>query len=111
MKEWLYRKIFNEEFNLSFGYPRSDTCETCDLLHASVQASKSEEERAELQVELAAHQEKASQGYRLLRMDTEATKTTGDHTLLTFAKSTRTHPHTWFNVQFTTIVVIQLRHP
>lgn len=25
VKEWLYRKIFNEEFNLSFGYPRSDT--------------------------------------------------------------------------------------
>ena len=84
VKEWLYRKIFNEEFNLSFGYPRSDTCETCDLLHVSIQASKSEAERAELQVELAAHQEKASQGYRLLRMDTEATKTTGDHTLLTF---------------------------
>ena len=37
-----------------------------------------------MQVELAAHQEKASQGYRLLRTDTEATKTTGDHTLLTF---------------------------
>ena len=79
-----YRKIFNEEFNLSFGYPRSDTCETCDLLHVTIQASKSEEERAELQVELAAHQEKASQGYRLLRTDAEATKTTGDHTLLIF---------------------------
>ena len=32
VKEWLYRKIFNEEFNLGFGYPRSDTCEKCDLL-------------------------------------------------------------------------------
>ena len=84
VKEWLYRKIFNEEFNLSFGYPWSDTCETCDLLHVTIQASKSEEERAELQIELAAHQEKASQGHRLLRTDTEATKTTGDHTLLTF---------------------------
>jgi len=27
VKEWLYRKIFNEEFNYGFGYPRSDTCE------------------------------------------------------------------------------------
>ena len=84
VKEWLYRKIFNEEFNLSFGYPRSDTCETCDLLHVTIQASKSEAERVELQLELAAHQEKASQGYRLLRSDTEATKSAGDHTLLTF---------------------------
>ena len=47
VKEWLYRKIFNEEFNLSFGYPRSDTCETCDLLHVTIQASKSDTEREE----------------------------------------------------------------
>ena len=84
VKEWLYRKIFNEEFNLSFGYPRSDTCETCDLLHIAIQASKSDSEREQHQDELANHQEKASQGYRLLRLDTEATKATGDHMLLTF---------------------------
>ena len=100
--EWLYRKIFNEEFNLSFGYPRSDTCETCDLLQVTIYASKSEAERAELQLELATHQEKASQGYRLLRADTEATKSTGDHS---------THPHAWFNVLFTAIISLQLRHP
>ena len=35
---------------------------TCDLLHVTIQASKSEEERAELQVELAAHQEKSKPG-------------------------------------------------
>ncbi len=84
VKEWLYRKIFNEEFNLSFGYPRSDTCETCDLLHIEIQAAKSESERMESQAELAAHQEKASQGYRALRSDTEVTKSSADHTLLTF---------------------------
>ena len=27
VKEYLYRKIFNTEFNFEFGYPRSDTCE------------------------------------------------------------------------------------
>ena len=27
-----YAKIFNEEFNLSFGYPKSDTCGQCDQL-------------------------------------------------------------------------------
>ena len=32
VKEWLYRKIFNEDFNLGFGYPRSDTCQMCDGL-------------------------------------------------------------------------------
>ena len=83
-KEWLYRKIFNEEFNLSFGYPRSDTCETCDLLHVTIQASTSEAEREGMQKELADHQEKASQGYRLLQDDTKASKTAVNHTLLTF---------------------------
>ena len=47
VKEWLYRKIFNEEFNLSFGYPRSDTCETCDLFNVAIRASTVEEEREE----------------------------------------------------------------
>src|SRR5262249_48021646 len=26
----VYRNIFNTSFNISFGYPRSDTCATCD---------------------------------------------------------------------------------
>ena len=84
VKEWLYRKIFTEEFNLSFGYPRSDTCETCDLLQIAIKASDSEVEREKLQREIAEHQHKASQGYLQLRANTEATKDTGDHTLLTF---------------------------
>lgn len=25
-----HRTIFNNEFNISFGYPRTDTCSTCD---------------------------------------------------------------------------------
>lgn len=62
-KEWLYRNIFNEEFNLTFGYPRSNTCEMCDLLHVTMQATTSEAEREEMQKELADHQEKASQGH------------------------------------------------
>ena len=57
--EWLYRKIFNEDFNISFGYPRSDTCETCDLLKTVIDLEKSEDECCRLEVELA-HQEAAS---------------------------------------------------
>ena len=70
VKEWLYRNISTEEFNLSFGYPRSDTCEVCDLLLISIQAVKSEPERVQSQEELATHQELASQGYRALHSDT-----------------------------------------
>lgn len=84
VKEWLYRKIFNEEFNLSFGYPRSDTCETCDLLNVAIRASASEEERETKKEELATHQENASKGYQMLRSDTESTKGVRNHTLVTF---------------------------
>lgn len=84
VKEWLYRKIFNEEFNLSFGYPRSDTCETCDLLNVAIRAGLPEDERVKKQEELAVHQEKASKGYQSLRADTESTKSVEDRALITF---------------------------
>ena len=30
-----YRSVFNNSFNISFGYPRSDTCSTCDEYKSS----------------------------------------------------------------------------
>jgi len=59
--EWLYWKIFNEEFNYGFGYPRSDTCEKCDLLKVGTDSAQTDHERDKLQAELAAHHEKAAQ--------------------------------------------------
>lgn len=32
-----YRSIFNEKFNISFGYPRSDTCSFCDEINVKLQ--------------------------------------------------------------------------
>ena len=84
MKEWLYCKIFNEEFNLGFGYPRSDTCETCDELHIAIRACKSESEKEALQTDLASHQETASQGYQSLCNDKAMVKGSNDSALLTF---------------------------
>ena len=37
-----YRKILNNKFNISFGYPRSDTCSTCDRLAAKLACLDSE---------------------------------------------------------------------
>ena len=74
VKEYLYRKIFNEEFNIGFGYPRSDTCEKCDLLKVSISAAQSENEREHFQADLAEHQEKASQGYLSLHTDSVLAK-------------------------------------
>lgn len=84
VKEWLYRKIFNEEFNISFGYPRSDTCEKCDQLKMAADNAQSSDERSTLQAELAAHHEKAAQGYHFLRSDTECSKSGSTSCVITF---------------------------
>ena len=54
VKDWLHRKIFNEEFSLSFGYPHGDTCETCGLSHVAIQ-SASDEQQEKYQKDLADH--------------------------------------------------------
>ena len=59
-------KDLQSKFNLTFGYPRSDTRETCDELHMAIKCSKSVVEQKALQSDLAAHQEKAGQGYQSL---------------------------------------------
>ena len=84
VKEWLYRKIFNEEFNLSFGYPRSDTCQLCDELRMAVASTSSETQRSELNSQLAEHQLKASQAYQLLQNDTKLAKNDPDLHVITF---------------------------
>ena len=33
-----YCKIFNSKFNISFGYPRKDTCSFCDLAKKKIVA-------------------------------------------------------------------------
>ena len=45
VKYHYYSRIFNEEFNLSFGHPKSDTCGTCEqsrIALASVQDGSTE---------------------------------------------------------------------
>ena len=84
VKEWLYRKIFNEDFNLSFGCPRSDTCQMCDELRMSISETSSDSLRDELCLRLAEHQLKASQGYQSLQSDAELAQTTSDVHTITF---------------------------
>ena len=71
VKTWLYQKIFNEEFNLSFGYPQSDTCQLCDELKIAIPTATPPSKQDELHLQLSEHQLKASHGYQALREDTE----------------------------------------
>ena len=84
VKEYLYRKIFNTEFNFGFGYPRSDTCEKCDQLKLAIEAAQSVEEQTELQKEQAEHQEKASQGYQFLHSDSKRSERDPESLVIAF---------------------------
>lgn len=46
-----YDKYFKEKFHLSFGYPRSDTCQTCDRLKVMIGAELNPETKQHLQLE------------------------------------------------------------
>ena len=56
--EHVYRKVFNTEYNLGFGSPCSDTCATCDQMHANADVQNYEQHQRE-------------QGYKLMAKDRE----------------------------------------
>lgn len=66
-----YRKIFETNYNISFGYPRSDTCSHCDDLNAKIELVKKsgcenndrDAELNKLNQELELHKRKASVFY------------------------------------------------
>ena len=37
-----YRKIFNNHFNISFGYPSTDICSRCDEIKISIEKASKE---------------------------------------------------------------------
>ena len=47
-KYWLYNEIFNTEFNISFGYPRSDVCDTCERQQVEIKAAELDNNAAEI---------------------------------------------------------------
>ena len=44
-KDHTYRKVFNENFNLSFHPPTKDTCDKCDSIKASLKTANEEEKK------------------------------------------------------------------
>ena len=65
-----YHDIFVTEFNIYFGYPRSDTCDTCDSIKMKMEdANATPEEIEKLKQELEAHQTLAERGYQALHYD------------------------------------------
>ena len=59
-----YHDLFESEFNIHFGYPRTDSCAKCDALQLPIIAHTSSEEKEKLEAELQEHQEFAKAGFR-----------------------------------------------
>ena len=73
-----YRKIFNNDFNISFGYPRTDTCSKCDKIKISIEKASKElsnnpdsehlkQALRKLQFERGIHQRKTDTFYKSRR--------------------------------------------
>jgi len=75
VSEHLYHDIFVTEFNIHFGYPRTDTCSTCDRLTIQAEAAGATESER-LKKSLEAHQKLAQEGYQAFHNDKELSKTT-----------------------------------
>ncbi|XP_050301580.1 uncharacterized protein LOC126739803 [Anthonomus grandis grandis] len=88
-----YRKIFNTRFNLSFGYPRSDTCSECDQFLANIKVLEiklktengNEEEKKRTEAEIQklgvlnrVHKAKAEKCYEKKRVSRQYASTKDD---------------------------------
>ncbi|KAL5246209.1 hypothetical protein ACI65C_013617 [Semiaphis heraclei] len=69
-----YRKYFLTNFKLSFGYPRSDTCQLCDKLHNLIKVETNEELKNKLKTEKQLHLSKAEVFYTELKQKTIESK-------------------------------------
>ena len=79
-----YRKIFNTRFNLSFGYPRNDTCAKWDELTSRIQSAATNEEKEAINAEKTEHLHLAEVFYTRKRAKREQSKRNSSHITLAF---------------------------
>lgn len=79
-----FRKYFTENFKISFGKPKSDTCSKCDKLMNKISSSDSDEIKKSLEVEKEIHLRKAEWFYTHLKEKTNLAKTTATVEVITF---------------------------
>lgn len=74
IKKWIYRKVFNTEFNLNFHALRKDTCQKCDLLKGKIGARNNEEEKLHLRKSHDVHLQNADRARNCLAEDQKKSK-------------------------------------
>ena len=74
-----YRKVFAQEYNISFRPPKKDTCSTCDATNASMQQKRDAgEDDSDLQATLDAHKALAKEAQALLGAQAKIVPTEGE---------------------------------
>ncbi|KAJ4430866.1 hypothetical protein ANN_19457 [Periplaneta americana] len=64
----VYWRIFKEKFNISFGWPRSDTCTQCDTLNQQINTTTNNDDKVNFIDKRQLHLSKAESFYRLKRL-------------------------------------------
>lgn len=78
-----YRKYFSENFKISFGKPKTDTCQQCDKLLNKIDAAESEEAKDTLEREKILHIKKAETFYDDIKEKTAIAKSNPEVEVLT----------------------------
>ena len=78
-----YLKYFNENFNMSFGYPRADTCGMCDSLNIQIEAA-GDAQKVPLHLQKEDHLRRAENFYASLRTNTRLAKSNDHIATVTF---------------------------
>lgn len=68
-KAWLYRHIFNTEFNLGFNPPANDTCDDCDAFVIKYKNATDESEKNNIKAEHDKHLQESHLRYHLKGID------------------------------------------
>lgn len=84
VKYEFFRKYFTENFNISFGKPKSDSCQRCDKLTNKIEGATTEEEKLKFITEKKLHLAKAETFYTDLKEKTALSKTNDHVEVITF---------------------------
>lgn len=85
-----YRMVCNTKFNISFGFPHSDSCSTCDKFRAEVNRLKREgnlENEIKLEIENELHKRKAQRFYAEKKKAKYKARTTENFVAIDFQKN------------------------
>lgn len=84
LNESIYRKIFVEEFNMSFKKPNNDTCQQCDKYDMIMKSTTDEETRESAKIDKNKHLDMAEESYEEKKKDKYLSKTNSKIATISF---------------------------